>query len=260
MQQPRPCCYPNEYVSNSQSCLRTRCASGRLALRSRHRQPRKCSMAAVQSTRLSKGGCSDLAVSRGAPLLQLAPLGVGLLAQTLRPARAVRLLRLLRLAVLPHLNGQGQPQGKNRTCLHVEPGLIVQGHLRCMDSPQIGSYSNSLSECLHVWHAPTSKSRFSTSIPRDRTPDLSNTLPEGEHDATRRTWKPFWRAAALNPSATRLNRVTDNSARSESSATSFEERGTCAATHALNACMLFRGHMQGLIAAIPHAQRHINVC
>ena len=44
----------------------------------------------------------------------------------------------------------------------------------------------------------------------------------------KRTWNPLARAAALKPSATRLKSVTENSARSESSDTSFEERGTCA--------------------------------
>ena len=55
---------------------------------------------------------ANLAIGGCAPLLQLAPLRVSLLAQTLRPGRAFRLLRLLRLAVLPHLSSPRQLECK----------------------------------------------------------------------------------------------------------------------------------------------------
>ncbi len=144
-----------------------------------------------------------LAVGGGAPLLHLPPLAVGLLAQAV-PGRALGLLRLLRLAVLAHL----RPRPRRLT----QPGCKPASALLCSRRLPTASMENC---CTGVRAACI-------------TTDSESPHGLGQRGAARRrAWKPLARAAALKPSATRLKRVTENSARSESSAISFDERGTC---------------------------------
>ena len=99
--------------------------------------------------RRSRGGHANLAVGGRAPLLQLAPLGVGLLTQALRPGRAFRLLRLLRLAVLPHLSGPRQLEYTE--CMRLVPSkaLSLRGQSCSIDTLLMG-HSDSLFDCFTV--------------------------------------------------------------------------------------------------------------